>query len=96
MHLKCLGTNPHLSSNFRSQAWFKGSLNQRADKAYPPVTLESIKEADNQLKMKKNELKEELKSMKEHMDSLDFDQKAKLLSQKVTEDIANLDNSIFV
>ena len=46
--------------------------------------------------MKKNELKEELKSMKEHMDSLDFDQKAKLLSQKVTEDIANLDKSIFV
>ena len=43
------------SSNSRSQAWFKGSLNQRADKAYPPVTLESIKEADNQLKKKKNE-----------------------------------------
>ena len=86
-----------LFKNFcRSQAWFKGSLNSRADKAYPPVTLESIKEADDKLKMKKEKLKEELKNMQEHIDSLDFEQKAKLLSQTVTDDIANLDKSLIV
>ena len=68
-------------------------MSPRSDKADPPVTLETIKEADDKLKMKKEELKKELKNMQQHMDSLDFEQKAKLLGQTLTEDIANLDKS---
>ena len=61
--------------------------------AHPPVTLESIKEADDLLKLKKEKLKDEVESMEKHLESLDFEQRTKLRNQ-ITRENLQFDNII--
>ena len=56
--------------------------------AHPPVTLESIKEADNLLKLKKEKLKEDVESLEKHLENLDFEEKTKFRNQMTRENLA--------
>ena len=66
---------------FRSKAWFKTSVGYRAAIQVNPVTLESVQKADRELREKKERLREEVEQEERRLESLNFEERTKLLEQ---------------
>ena len=71
----------NLEPLFRSKAWFKNQVGYRAAIQVNPVTLESVQKADRELREKKERLREEVEQEEKMLESLNFEERTKLLEQ---------------
>ena len=73
----------------KSKAWFKSDIGMKGLVPDPPITLESIKEADKMMKEKKEQLRKTMEDYEQEMENLAFDERMKMMlkrTQQVIDD----------